>query len=259
MPDLVGPDTNEERLYAPKVTLMRPSKLKLKVGNWGSFAPSENIYSQHNNLTKLKASITNYQDQHWNHPMTGPFDYDKFDTGDTITALGASSNFSYVLESDVDLVKNAKRTYLKMMEWIRRSATTTTEYYTEINNAGTQKKTASATTTITPGANGSILISGFGQAYELDFRITTSAVTYVYNLAGPKASVDTGTGGANDQWVHMWWGKMYLLLPFAGTMNVNGSSASCTFDMISYSGQVSYAGTGLLRVVDLPSWWDTDA
>lgn len=245
-------DANEDRIYAVAVTAMRPSKLKWKVGNFGTFTPTERIYARIVNLCRMGSDTGNYTSGLFNRAH--PLDAMPVPSGASITAHGSFSVLCYVTETDVAAVSNAKRTWTKMLAYLMRDATIT-HYQAHATGAKGSTPPSGQTnpTTITPGTYGSIVLEMEGQGYECDLNGTVSSTSYVTTSLAPKNAITTG--GVNNDWGHVWWGRVPVLMPIAGTMD----SQTFAWDLKVYTAQSTYDGFANARVAALPSDWDTDA
>lgn len=244
----VTPDAEEDRLYAIAVTSLRPDKLKWKLGNFGTFTPTERIYGVIVNLCRMGSDTSNYTSGL--HNRRTPLDTMAIPSGASVVAHGSFSVLCYVTETDVAAVTSgsAKRTWNKMQAYLWRDATIT--HYQARASGGA--KTGSSPTTITPGTYGSIVIEMEGQGYECDLVPTVSSVAYVAPSLAPKNAITTG--GVSNEWVHAWWGRVPVMMPIAATMD----SQSFAWAIKVYSAQSGYEGLANARVADLPSWWGTD-
>ena len=240
-----GPSSSENDYYAVLVTMLRPSKIKMKVGSFGTFTPSGRIYARTLNLCRLGASGTNYvSNLHGTEPMSS---FLPISAGSSIVATGSSSLINYVEEADVAAVANAQKTYWKMMAYLTRTAA-----ISHYQATATGAKSGSSITAITPGTYGSMILTLEGQGYEGDVVATISSTNYVSHILAPKGALSTST--ASNDWVHQWWGWQHALLPIAATMDTN----TISWGLRVYTGNTGYDGYLNARVVDLPSWWDTD-
>jgi hypothetical protein len=247
-----GPTVDENRYFAVLATLLRPSKIKWKIGSFGAFTPSERIYIKVANLVRYGANVSIYTGGLY----TGiqPEDFTILEAGETVTAHSSISSLAYVTETDVAAVVNPMATYYKLMAYLTRDATIT---HYQARQAGTGSggaaKTGSAITAITPGTYGSIILEADGQGYENDVIGTVSAVDYVVLSLADKGALNAG--GVDDQWVHQWRGVTPLFLPIAATMDGN----SFGWGIKAYTAFVTYDGVINARVATLPSNWDTDS
>lgn len=235
-----------DRVNAIAVTLLRPSKMKWQLGNFGTFTPTQRIYARTINLCRLGADASNYWSAHVS--MSDPFKFTPINAGASVVAHGSLSVLGYVNEEDVAAVQNPTATLAKMMAFLARESVVT-HYQARVTGA----KTGSAITTITPGASGSMVLEMEGQGYEVDLVGTVSAVDYnIPTLATKSAMTADGT---NNEWVHSWFGRVPLLFPIAATMN----ALSFGWGVQVYSAQATYDGFVNARVADLPADWDVDA
>lgn len=234
-----------DTVNAVAVTLLRPSKLKWEVGNFGTFEAPETIFARIVNLCRLGADTDIYYSGLFNR--NNPLQFTRFEEGSEIVAHGASSVLSYVLASDVAAVRNPTVTLARMMEYLLTAAP-----LTHIQNKVAPTKTASTLATITPGSNGSIVLEAEGQGYEIDLVATVSAVNYVAPALAPKGALTAD--GVDDQWVHHWFGAVPLFLPVAASMD----SKTFAWAARVYSAFVNYQGFVNMRVAELPDWWDED-
>ena len=239
-------------MYAVAVTLLRPSKLKWHVGNFGTVTPAQRIYARILNLCRLGADTNNY--------MSGLFsthsvlDFTPISAGSDIVAHGAASVLCYVNESDDAAVSNPKATWFRMMADLTRDSVVTHYQARQANvGQGGAAKTGSATTTITPAANGSMILEAEGQGYECDILGTVSAVDYVTTSLANKSALTAD--GVEDQWVHQWWGRVPVMLPIDDSMD----GKTFGWGVKTYTSIGSYQAFANLRVAALPSNWDTDA
>ena len=237
---------DEDRLYAVAVTLMRPSKVKLKIGSFGTWVPSERVYARTLNLVRLGASTNNYMSGH--RAYDSEFNGTPLTPSDSVTAHGSLSIVVYVTETDVAAVQNPKATYFRMRADLARSVAVS-HHQAEITAS---PKTGSSITTITPGANGSMVLDFEGQGYELDLVATIGGTNYnAAQLATKNAMTADGTA---NEWGHSWFGRVPLMFPIDDSMDGN----TVTWGVQAYSAQVNYAGFVNARVAALPADWDTD-
>jgi hypothetical protein len=235
-----------DRLNAIAVTLLRPSKLKWELGNFGTFTAPERIYARTINLGILGADVSNY----WSglFSFSDPFRFTPLAAGAEVVALGSSSVLGYVLESDVAAVQNPTATLARMLGYLARDAALT-HYQARAVGA----KTESTLTTITPGSSGSMILEVEGQGYEVDVVGTVSAANYnIPSLASKSAMTADGT---NNEWVHNWFGRVPLLFPIAATMDAK----TFAWGLRVFSAQATYNGLANARVAALPADWDVDA
>lgn len=235
-------DTEKAREDAVTVTMMRPSKLKWKLGSFGTFTPSERIYAKAVNLIRLGSNTDNYTGQFSSDPSLPAV----FASGSNLVAHNSSASLCYATETDVAAVSNPTRTLSKMRAWLLRDSSPT-NYQSQIVST---QKAGSTLTTITPGTYGSIVMDLEGQGFELDLIASASGGTY---FPAYSTFIAMTADGVNNQWAHS---RSYfkLMMPIASTMD----GASFTWSVQAWSSFSQYAGFVNSRVVNLPDWWNTD-
>lgn len=252
----VGSSSNvwEDSRYAISVALMRPSKLKWKLGPFGTFTPTERIYARIYTMVRLGPDVSNYAGAILGH--SDPFKFRPFAAGDTITAHehapGQSfAAVSYVTETDVAAVVNGKKTFDRMMEFLTRQGTPRPfQARASGPSSGGSYRAASSPTAIPPGAYGSMVMEIIGQGYEIDLIGTVGGIGYIVpTLASKNANL------SSNSWGYSWMGNVSLVLPISSSMDGN----SFSWSLKVYAADTTYDGDANLYVIDLPSWWDTDA
>lgn len=240
--DAEAADTNEEAIYAVGATMLRPDKIKWKLGSYGTFTPSERIYAKVINITRIGASSNNYEAAYSKELL----ECTPFAAGSNIVAHNAQGVLCYVTETDVAAVVNPKKTFMRMRKWILRDSEPVT-VQAEIN--GTPLGTA--TTTFTPGTYGSIVLEIETQSYSVAVQGRVSSTDY-NAIVGYFGGI-TVDGTAN-QAVHLGYGKLPVYLPVKASMDGN----SFTWKLYVQAGYSNYSGFVTARIADLPSWWNDD-
>lgn len=248
-----GSDSNQAARDAIAVTLLRPSKLKWKLGNFGTFTPSERIYVRIANLMRMPGAPSTIYAGGLFTRRGLPIDFQVVASGQTVTAHGSFSVLCYVTETDVAAVSNPTQTLARMLAYVDRTATP--RYFSAEAVSGKSSTPPSGSTnptSITPGTYGSLVVWMEGEGYEGDLVPTVSSTSYVAPSMAPKAAITTNS--ATNDWGHQWWGVVPLYCPIASSMD----SQSFSWAIKVYSGAVTYNGLINAQVVDLPSDWDTD-
>lgn len=233
-------DVAEERRHAIGVTLLRPSKLKWKIGNFGAFTTPERIYAKIVNLVRIGPATNIYSVQ----MAGGLMDSTPFSPGSVITSHVPTSVLCYVNHSDVAAVQNAKRTFNKMVDYLLCEGQHN-NYQISAPNGGV----TSAPQPVTVGTHGSIVTEFEGQHYSMALQTDIAGVEY---NAFVGYFGDTNTPREN---LHFGMARIPAWMPIAA--NMDGKTFS--WKLRTSSASANYSAYLNARVVDLPPWWETDA
>lgn len=245
-------DANEELFYAVAVTLLRPSKYKIKFGNFGAFSPTERIYAKSINLVKMGASAVNYAGVYNNNVDSVTGGAVPVSSGDVLTALGTSSFLSYVTETAVAAVANPKKTFNRMMAQIMRTLDWDHYQATQLGTgSGGSEKTGATSGDIDTGTYGALVLHAESQGYQAG--IITDIGGNLFAGWGPPAAAITADG-TNDNWMHTWSGWHQVLLPMHTLMDGN----AMTWKLRAFTAHATYDAFTNARIAKLPADWDTD-